>query len=268
MSMTDLSLSRSRRRRGRFDPASVCAAWYRLAASTPNAGEWDSIVDMKGGSPIVQSDTDRRLAVATSGNGLPIGIYDGTDVMRMPIGGNNFSTSKFGLMLALNLPVTTTQYMFSMLAGSAGVHVLTWVVTSGKLQLIIYIGSNANGRIYETPNTAMSAGTYKTPRLQIDMTKSAEYDTNGTTDDAKVRMFVDEVPQALTAANEGAGGSLTTLRTPTGGTPAALFGAAADSDTPSGAVENGAIHGPNTYVMLVTPTVAQGAGLLGYDRPT
>ncbi len=44
-----------------------------------------TVTDVLGGSSLVQNDTDRRLA-ASSTNGLPTMVYDGSDVMRMPLG--------------------------------------------------------------------------------------------------------------------------------------------------------------------------------------
>jgi hypothetical protein len=261
-----LSLSSKPTRRRGFIPTQVSAvrAWYRMASSTPVSGEWETIVDMLGGASLTQTAALRKLAVSTSSNGLLTGTYDGTDVMRMPLHAGNFNASKYGLAYHIRLAGVGPQYLMSMLLGTAGVHVMSWIVAStGKLILTIYIGSNANGRIYSTADGAVSAGVYQFPRLQLDMTKTNEFDTTGSDADAKVRMLVNEVGLPLTASNEGAGGTLTTLRTPTG---AALFGAANDSDSPGGALDNGTIHGPNTYVLLETPTAQQGQLLLNFDR--
>lgn len=253
--------------KGLFNPSqeSSVGAWYRMAASVPVSSEWETVTDVLGGSALVQTDSDRKLAAGASSNGLPIGTYDGTDVVRMPLGSNNFSTSKFGLAYWLRLQSVSSQYLFAMLLGTAGVHVMTLIVTTGgRLVLTIYIGNNVNGRIYTTAASAVTAGVYQFHRVQLDMTKTAECDTDGLTEDAKVRIFINEVASPLTPTDEGAGGTLTTLRTPTG---AALFGAANDSDTPSGALDNGTIHGPNTYILLNTPTAAGAARLMSFDAP-
>lgn len=258
-----LSLARGRRAgRSVILPSSVASAWYRMPLSTPVSSEWETIVDALGGASLTQTDADRKLAAGTSASGRPIGTYDGSDMLRMPLGANNFSTSLFGLAWQVQVANTGAQYLFAMLSNSAAVSVMGLVASGGALQLTVYIGSNANGRVYTTTTNAYTAATPFFPRIQLDMSKTAECDTTGLVEDAKVRIFSNETPLAITATNEGAGGTLTTLRSPTG---AAIFGSTNDSDTPAGALDNGAIHGPETYVLLRTPTAAQGRALRDFN---
>lgn len=233
-----------------------------MPLSTPVSGEWATIVDALGGASLTQTAAARKLAAGAAANGLPIGTYDGSDVLRMPLGANNFSTSVFGVAWRVQVATTGAQYLYAMLSGTATVSVLGLVASGGALQLTVYIANNFAGRVYTTPNTAYSAGVTFFPRIQLDMTKTAECDLDGQTADAKVRIFVNETALALTPTNEGAGGTLTTLRTPTG---AAVFGATTDSDAPPGALDNGAIHGPETYALLSTPTAAQGLALRDFN---
>jgi len=248
---------------------SPVTAWYRMAASTPVSGEWQTIANVLGGAAIVQNDTDRRLAAGTSVNGLPIGTYDGTDVLRMPLSATNFNATKFGVALHIKLANTGTQYLFAIYNNDATVRVLTWgIASTGKLWGEIYIGTNVDGRYFESPNNVVVASSYLFLRLQIDMTRTAECDTNGATADAKLRMFVNESAVALTGSSFGVGGTITTLRTPNLSTGAAVFGGVADTDNPPGPLDNNTAHGPNTYILLDTPTAAQGLALRNFEVPT
>lgn len=249
-------------------PAAISAvrAWYRLAASTPVSSEWETVVDVLGGASLVQTDADRKLAVGAAANGLPTGTYDGSDCMRMPLGANNFSTSKYGLSFWWTPnSIGSTQNLFAIVSPDASVNVLTFRVnSSGVLALTVYIATNADGRVYTTAGT-VSNGAMVYPRVQIDMTRTAECDLDGLTTDAKVRVFINEVAQAMVATDLGAGGALTTLRTPVG---AAVVGALTDADAPGTPLRNGNIHGPNTFILLDTPTPAQGLALMNFERPT
>jgi len=248
---------------------SPVTAWYRMAASTPVSGEWQTVVDVLGGAALVQNDTDRRLASSTSGNGLLIGTYDGTDVLRMPLSATNFNATKFGAALWLRLPHTGTQYLLSIASTDAGVTSLFWgITTGGVLWVEINVGGNFSGRHYETPASTVAAGVWFFARLQFDASKTAECDTTGSNADAKLRVFVGEVARALTAVSFGGGTPPTSLRTPNLSGGAAIWGAAADADAPAGAVDANGLHGPNTFILLETPTAAQGLALRDFEVPT
>src|SRR5688572_12303643 len=248
---------------------SPVTAWYRMAASTPVSGEWQTIANVLGGAAIVQNDTDRRLAAGTSVNGLPIGTYDGTDVLRMPLSATNFNATKFGAALWLRLPHTGTQYLLSIASTDAGVTSLFWGITTGEVLWVeINVGGNFSGRHYETPASTVAAGVWFFARLQFDASKTAECDTTGSNADAKLRVFVGEVARALTAVSFGGGTPPTSLRTPNLSGGAAIWGAAADADAPAGAVDANGLHGPNTFILLETPTAAQGLALRDFEVPT
>lgn len=256
-------------RSGGFNPSQldIIGAWYAMAASAPVSSEWETIVDVLGGASLTQTDADRKLASGTSANGLPIGTYDGSDCISMPLGANNFNTSKFGLSLWLSpASVTATQRIFSIFNNDAGVRVLTVDINNpGVLMVSVYIGSNLDGRIYTTANGVLTAAAYNYPRLQLDMTRTNECDTTGDDADAKVRLFVGETALALTPSSFGTGGTLTALRSPTG---SAIWGGTANLDTPGAPLLNGSIHGPNTFIWLDTPTAQQAANVMNFERPT
>lgn len=253
---------------GGFSPLQLSAvrAWYRMGSSTAVSGEWETILDVLGGSSLIQTDADRKLAAGTAANGLRIGTYDGSDCMRMPLGASNFNTSKFGLAYWVNPANAGTQYLFAIYNNDATVRVLTYgIAATGRLFLEVYIGTNVDGRTYQTANGAITASAYQYPRLQIDMTKTGEFDFDGDQDDSKIRIFVNEVAQPLSASSFGLGGTPTVLRTPTG---AGIFGGVNDNDAPAGAINSGSIHGPNTFILLDTPTDAQATALMNFEVPT
>lgn len=246
--------------------AGLIGAWYRFDASTPVSGEWETVVDMLGGSPLIQTDADRKLAVSASANGLPTGTYDGTDCMRMPLGANNFSTSKFGLSRWLRVSASGNQTILGIFNNDAAVRVLQLAVNAALgLFLNLWIGTNVDGRTYTTAAGVITAAAWRYVRLQLDMTKTNECDTTGTDEDAKVRLFVGETGLPLTPSNIGAGGALTTLRTPTG---AAIWGGLNDSDTPSSPMANGSVHGPNTFIWLQTPPATLAQNVMNFEVPT
>ena len=75
------------------------------------------------------------------------------------------------------------------------------------------IGNNTDGRQFNTGNAVLTAGVYNYVRLQFDSSKTNEADTDGATEDAKVRLFTgtsSETARALSGANIGAGGTLST----------------------------------------------------------
>ena len=261
--------ARARRRptKGSFLPSQLgpVGAWYRMAASTPVSGEWETIVDVLGGASLVQTDADRKLDHGVSGNALPVGYYDGSACVRMPLGANNFSTSKFGVAWWQQAAtVSGSQYRFNIYNNDASVRVLTLRQFNATLTVDVYIATNVDGRAYTT-GSALTAGAWQYVRLQIDMTKTNEFDATGVDTDAKVRLLLGETGLALTASDIGLGGALTVLRSPTG---AAIFGGLNDADAPTAPVVSGTAHGPNTYVLLDTPTAAQGALLMNFETPT
>jgi hypothetical protein len=243
---------------------------YRMGSSTAVGGEWQTIVDILGGAAMVQNDTDRRLAAGTSANALPIGTYDGSDCMRMPLHAGNFNSSKYGVALWLRPADLGTQYLFSIISTDAGLTSLIFgITTGGALWVEIYVGGNFSGRHYETAVGALALNTWAFARFQWDATLTDEFDATGSNTNAKLRVFVGEVAKPITVASSFGGGTApTALRTPNLTTGAAIWGGVSDSDSPPGAVANGHRHGPCTYVFVATPTVQQAANIMAFEAPT
>lgn len=261
-----------RARQGGLHPSQVSAVkrWYRLAASTPSSGEYDSVTEVLGGSPIVQTDADRKPAAATAANGLPVATFDGTDVWLQTLESGNSDTAKWWLFFWFK-PVDfgASQGVHaatgSGLSGSASANRtrVSVVATSGKLSFDIF-SSGFNGRNYLTAG-GLTSGAWNCGYIQYDNSKTDECDTTGSNADAKVRIAIGTTFQALTASDVGTGGVPTQLASATG---SVVMGASNDSDTPVAAIRNGGQLGPNLYNGDASLTTAQLAALAGFEVPT
>lgn len=255
-----------------FSPvdSGAIGAWLRLAASTPVSSEYQTIVDVLNSNPAAQTDADRKTAAGTSANGLPIATFDGSDVIPWPIAASNFNANKFGLSFWFRPgSITTTQSLYAIYNSAASLRsVYLFQVTSGQLGVQFFIGNNTDGRQFNTGNGVLTAGVYNYVRLQFDSSKTAEADTDGATEDAKVRLFTgtsSETARALTGSNIGAGGTLSTLRTATG---SALIGGLTDADAPTTPLVNNTVMGPNFFVWRDTPTAVAAGLVMGFEVPT
>lgn len=244
-----------------FSPLQVTAlsGWLSLAQSSQSGGEWTpSIVDMlNAGSPMVQTDTDRRAAVGASANGFPTMVFDGSDVHLWPLDPAHSSTTKVGIWFWYK-PATVAgiQRLYSVASGVAG-------ATNNRLQLYgfnaalnceAYASGNI-GRFGTTPNVLV-AGAWHAVYLQYDSSRGG---------DANLAIFVGGVSQVLTNGNVGAGAALATLPTSAG---SALVGGATDSDTPTQPIANGGQIGPNIFAFNDNLTAAEITSFLAYQVPT
>lgn len=250
-----------------FTPLQVSAvtAWLRLAASTITGGEYDTVVDVLNSNPTAQTDADRKPAASTSSNGLPTMTFDGTDVLTWPLAASNNSTVRWGIACWLRISnVSPVQHIYNVMSNNGHATTTRCVLacSSGTVQVAVYT-SAFNGRSFTTSG-ALSANTWAFVRVAYDSTKSAEADLDGLTDDAKVRVFVNEVAQALTAADVGAGGTIGALQNPTG---RAVIGAANDADSPVAPLQTASILGPNIYVMNANLASGQGLALMNFEAP-
>lgn len=253
-----------------FDPrdAGKIKRWYRLAASTPVSSEYETVVDVLGGASLSQTDADRKPAVASAANGLPMALLDGSDMLLMPLdtagaGGNN-ATDQWELDCYWTIASVTsaTQRIFCVDTSSgANLNRLRLTtLSSGVVSVDIFI-TNANGRNFATP--AVTNGIH---HLRFAYNKDGTQDSTATpaaTD--KMRVWIDGIAQSLTATDVGAGGALAALRSATG---TGLFGAASDSDAPVAPQLNGARIGPNITIADAILTDAEAANLRLFEVPT
>lgn len=259
--MSTLSLSRSRRRRGDFSPAQLgkVSGWMRLAASSQSGGEWTPIVDvLNAGSPVTQTDTDRRAAVGAAANGLPTMVFDGSDVYLWPCSPAHASTTKLGLWIWYK-PATVSglQTLYAVVNDVGG---------SSKKRLIIYANGasvdfraykdNFNGRIAKTSSNVLTAGAWSAIYCAYDFSQSG---------DDKLKIWVGGVAQGITYADDGAGGFGTGLPAADG---SATLGAETDSDTPTRPIANGGLIGPNVFAFSDNLTASEIANLLAFEAPT
>lgn len=245
-----------------FNPLNTgkVSGWLRLAVSQQSGGEWTpSIVDvLNAGSPMVQTDTDRRAAVGTSGNGFPTMVFDGTDVHLWPQSPATSSTTKVGIWFWFKpATVASTQMLYEVAAGlgGSGTNRLIFYASNAKLQCEAYI-SNVNGRFGATSSNVLTVGAYTAIYLQYDSSRGG---------DANLAIFTGGVSQTLTYGNIGAGGTLTTLLAASGN---ALVGGATDSDTPINPITNGGELGPNIISFNDNLTADEIANMLTFEAPT
>lgn len=244
-------------------------AFYRLDKSTAVSSEYPTIVDFMGGSSAVQTDADRVVAAATSSTNQPVMEFDGTDIVTIPLSSANNSTTIWGPVFWFKpgsfAAGQALHYVTSPgLSGSADVarHRLN-IFSSGKINLDIFV-SGLNGRSYTATSATLVVGTFTHIRVAFNSSKTNECDTDGATSDAKVRIFLDGVPIALTAANIGVGGTVSSLLSATG---SALIGGANDSDTPTVPILNGGQIGPYFAIANAEITEEEGRALVGFMSP-
>jgi hypothetical protein len=246
--------------RSKFGPRQVSAlkGWLRLADSTQSGGEWTSIVDvLNPGSPMVQTDVDRRAAVGASANGLPTMVFDATDVHLWPVSPAHSSTTKVGIWLWYKpATIVGTQFLYNVqnaVAGSA-TRRLAIFQNGATLQFTAYL-DNFNGRSGAT-GAILSAGVFAAHYFQYDSSRGG---------DANIAIFSGGVAQSLAYSNDGAGGVLGALQAASG---SAVIGGSTDSDTPSNPIANGGQLGPNGYAFDDNLTAQQIANFLAFEAPT
>ncbi len=247
---------------GPFNPRqlSSVSGWLRLAVSDQSGGEWTpSIVDvLNAGSPMVQTDTDRRAAVGASANGFPTMVFDGSDVHLWPLSPAHSATTKIGIWLWYKpADAVNTCYLYA--AGDSGPPVSAQRIAlrqSGSRVDARVLITNDNGRALQSPTSVLTAGAWHAIYMQYDSSRGG---------DANLAIFVNGVSQSLSGSNIGAGGTLTTLQAATG---SACIGGGSNSDTPTLPIINTGVIGPNIFAFNDNLTAAQINALLNFEAPT
>jgi hypothetical protein len=124
--------------------------------------------------------------------------------------------------------------------------------------------SGFSGRAYRTVST-LTVGVWQSVYIVFDNSKTSEFDSTGSNVDAKLRIAVNGVFQAVSAVDLGAGGAPSALQSATG---TGSVGAASDSDTPVAPMLNGSLWGPDTYVGNGSLTQAELNVLHNFELPT
>lgn len=218
--------------------------YYRLASSTANAGEYDSIVEVNGGSPMTSSGV-RKPAASTSVNGLPVAVYDGTDVMLQPLESGNNGTASWWIFFRFKpADLGASQRIYSAvgatLSGSASANRCRFQIVGGTglVAWDVFV-SGSNGQTY-TSAAAFAAGSWNDAYLQFDSSRTNEFDSDGATADAKIRVCINSSFTALSKSAIGSGGTVTALNAATGN---ATIGGSNNSDTPVSPIRNGGALG-------------------------
>lgn len=236
------------------------SGWLRLAASDQSGGEWTpSIVDvLNAGSPMVQTDVDRRAAVGSSANGLPTMVFDGSDVHLWPQSPAISATTKQGIWLWYKPGTAVGQQMLLTCAsnGSLGSdnRRLTLFGLNAALNVEAYITDTA-GRSFSMASV-LAAGVWIAIYVQYDSSRGG---------DANMAVYLNGVLQSPTVSDIGVGGTLTTLQAASG---SATVGANNDSDTPVVPIANGGQIGPNIFAFNDNLSLDEIAALMKFERPT
>lgn len=241
-----------------FSPVQVSAVsgWFRLAASTAVTGEWPTVVDvLNPGFPLTSGAIP---AVGTSANGLPTGVWDGSDVWVVTAASPSFSsTTKWGLWFWIKpASFASIQLLLREISGVSGMTLDRFelsVLTDGSIRIETYI-TNTNGRRGITAASLLTVGTWTAVYLQYDSSRGG---------DANVAVFTGGVSRSLSMSNLGTGGTLTTLQALTG-TP--LFGGN-NAAGGSGLLNNTEV-GPNIFTFNNNLTATQIANFLAFEVPT
>jgi len=253
---------------GSFDPRQVSAIkrWYRLAASTPVSGEYQTIVDVFGGTALTQTSSNRKPAASTAANGLPIAMWDGSDMALMTLdasgtGNNSDTTWEIDVWWNIvNIAGAAQRILACDTAAGASLNRLRiGTLAAGSLSVDVFV-TNADGRNF---TTAITNGIH---HLRIAYNSAGTQDSTASpaaTD--KMRVWIDGVASGLTAVNIGAGGALGSLRSATG---TAIFGAANDADAPVSPQLNTAWQGPNLTIADAILSDTEAANLRLFEVPT
>lgn len=256
------------RRAGGFHPMQIAAVKriYSLEASTPVSGEYSSVVEMRGGSPLVQTSANRKPAASTSANGLPVAVFDGSDMWSYTLESGNNGTAKWFLAFRLNpSQVPATQHTWdAMTVGGSSIQRMQTVLTSTGTFGIDLFSSGFNGRAYRTVGT-LTAGAWVHIYVAFDNSKTAEFDTDGATVDSKLRIAFGTTFQTITASDLGTGAAPASLQSATG---TGMVGAANDSDTPVAPLQNNTLWGPYTYTGDAGLSDGELAAVVNFKVPT
>ncbi len=252
-----LSLGRSRRRRGAFNPTSLSAVkgWLRLQASAQSGGEWTNWVDILNSNPGAVNAA-RRPAVEASNNNLPIASFVTNDAVSVPLNAAiNNQTAKLGWALWVkvgNLAGFNT--LLSISTGTAGASVakLQLFLSSTEAPTIdVYDGTGNGRRFAATAGITQNVWAF----IRVRFNGALGGDANGT-------VFINGVVQAGTYSNLGLAVMPNALPSPTGN----LIIGNINDGTASAAL-TGRI-GSNIFFLGDDITAAEESNLMNFEMPT
>lgn len=237
---------------------SSISAWYRYAASPQSGGVWTSVVDVLNTNPADASTSTKRAAVATSSNGFPTALFDGTDDnLVVPLIAANNGSPRWGV--AFHLKNT------GVAAGVKGI----WCVEQGvgaNLVRIEVLRSAATLIIdvYVTNDSTSRRATYAGVLTTSTVFLTIEYDGDQTLEADKCVVTLDAAVQtaAFSDSNGTPGPMPATLRAATGS------GALGTRDVTTNLGPLNATIGPNIYFLQAQLTAAQRTILSNFERPT
>ena len=241
--------------------ANPCCSWLRLAASTPNAGKYDVIANVRVPSnPTNQVVSGRRPTAATSANSLPICNWSGSNILAWPIVASNNSTTKFGFSVWVK-PVNlgSRQRLLHCSSGTNADRIILDIVGGGVGLTFMNTGA-ANGRSWEKLS-GLTVNVWQFVRVQFDGTQSGDSNI--------MRVFVNEIEiTSPTITVQGTGAPMTALHAPSTSLTYLIGGGVFDQDAVIAPLLNGTLTGPNWNFYDETPSAAQAQAFMNFDKPT
>lgn len=247
---------------------SKVSAELRFADAIIVSAAYSSVSDVKASNPATQATAARRPSVATSTNGLPMCTFVGATPTQLiwPDASNNNSTQKWGFSCWIKVnSYANLKYLLSF-GGSTGRYDNCKAeinFDSSRRCILALFGqdtSNYTGRQLTTAtNSCPTAGTLFCLRAQFDGTQATEL--------LRHKVFINEVDVSSAGAysNVGTGGTPVLLRADAENIPITLGNYQNDADT---SFSLSATVGPTIRVFNDSPTAAEGAALMSFERPT
>lgn len=238
-------------------PESISAVigWLRVAQATVTGSGVSSLPNVLGGSPATQSTDAARPGLGSSGNGLPILQFTGTQFLVHPLQSNvNNNSAFFGMGLWLRSAPTTTArsiYAVRSAAGGASAHRMMWQINSDETVLADFNLDNSNARRIRT-NAAQAAGGWEFWTLEHQGSLSG---------DARCLQRKDGAQPASTYSAVGTATEMpATLVTPTGN---AFIGST--TTTPTAPMIGD--FGPNIFFFNRQLTAGELTALMAFEQP-
>ncbi len=246
------------------DQCPQVTAQLRIGFGTVTGIGWSSIPDSFVNNPAVQT-TDARRPVngatpnGPTGNGRAIATFSSaaSSSLAWPLNAGNNGTSLTGFACWVRQPASGNERIISIGGGTGGATAQKLFLAFDTNQRItVGVYSNAtDGRQGTTAPAQFVAGAWVFVRWAYDATQATEA--------LRCKIYVNEVLQALTFTNIGAGGAVTTLPVVTGN---AIIGNFNNSAVPVQAL-NGAIA-TALYSVAGDVSASDGIELMGLDPPT
>jgi len=234
---------------------SPVGSWLRLAASTINAGKYDTIANvLVPGNPTNQAVAGRRPTAATSANGLPVCNWNGTNVLAWPVVASNNNTTVFGLHVWVKPTGGGRQRLVHAYFSGAGPRVILDFVSGGVM--IQATSTYPNGVQFEKTN-CVTVNVWQSWMFLIN--------TAGATNADKLKFWLNGTLIPVGTFYNMGTGDLSVLAASSG---SYLLGGSQDIDTANSNLVSGTLTGPNWHFFNAVPTQSAMDAIRLFEVPT